>query len=278
MSAQSVAGFAVNTYSYTMRYSALATVDNLADMGYLAFELMMYPGHLWPADTDAAARRQLRRHIAERGLRVTTLNMPNVDLNIAGATAEMRAYSLGILSGIFQLAADLEVPAVVIGPGKSNPLFSAPKELLLGHLFAALDALVPLAHSVGISILIENMPFAFLPDIQELLDVVDRYGEAGIGIVYDVANGHFIHEDVAMGLRKAAPRLRLVHISDTGHDVYRHDPVGQGSVPFAVVPPVLSEIGYRGPSVLEIISDDADAGIARSTAQLAALGWRTGAG
>jgi len=270
--------FAVNTYPYTMRYSALATINHLADMGYLAFELMMYPGHLWPADTDAAARRQLRRHIAERGLRVTTLNMPNVDLNITGATAEMRAYSLGILSGIFQVAADLEVPAVVVGPGKSNPLFSAPKELLLGHLFAALDALVPLAHSVGISIFIENMPFAFLPSIEELLDAVDRYGEANIGIVYDVANGHFIHEDIAMGLRKAAPRLRLVHLSDTGHEVYRHDPVGQGSVPFAVVPPVLSEIGYSGPSVLEIISDDADAGIARSAAQLAALGWRTGAG
>lgn len=265
--------FAVNTYSYTMRFSVGETIDHLADMGFSAFELMMYPGHLWPAETDATARRELRRHIASRNLRLTTLNMPNIDINIAAAAPEMRSYSLGILSKIFELAGDLEAPAVIVGPGKANPLFPASKGELLKRFFAALDALVPLSKRLGVRIYVENMPFAFLAKIDELLAAVESYGAADIGVVYDLANAHFVHEHILEGLRKAAPRLTLVHLSDTGHAAYRHDPVGEGSVPFAAAPAVLREIGYRELPVLEIISPDADNGVERSIAALTSMGW-----
>ena len=122
--------FAINTYSYTLSHTAKSCLTHLAEQGYTDFELMMYPGHLWPADMDQGARDDLRRHIAARNLRVITLNMPNIDLNIAAAAAEMRAYTLGLLRGVVELAGDLEVPGVVIGPGKFNPLFPAPKEIV----------------------------------------------------------------------------------------------------------------------------------------------------
>lgn len=270
--------FAVNTYGYTMRFSARETIDHLADMGFTAFELMMYPGHLWPSQIDSAERRELRRHIASRNARLTTLNMPNIDINVAAAAPEMRSYSLGVLRAIFELAADLEAPAVIVGPGKANPLFGAPKPELQQHFFAALDTLVPLSERTGVRICVENMPFAFLARIDELLAALDSYGAADIGVVYDLANAHFVHEDVADGLRKAASRLALVHLSDTGFDVYRHDPVGQGSVPFDRAPAVLREIGHREAPALEIISPDADSGIRSSVAALMALGWDSLAG
>jgi L-ribulose-5-phosphate 3-epimerase len=265
--------FVVNTYSYTMRFSVRETIDHLADMGFSAFELMMYSGHLWPAETDAAARRELRRHIASRNLRLTTLNMPNIDINIAAAAPEMRKYSVGILNKIFELAGDLEAPAVIVGPGKANPLFPAPKEELQKHFFAALDALVRLSERLGVRIYVENMPFAFLAKITDLLAAVESYGAADVGVVYDLANAHFVHEDVLEGLRMAAPRLTLVHLSDTGYAAYRHDPVGEGSVPFAGAPAVLREIGYRELPALEIISPDPDSGIAKSIVALKSMGW-----
>jgi len=48
------AGIAVNTYSYMFAGSAADTVARLADQGYGGVELMFYPGHLWPAELDAA--------------------------------------------------------------------------------------------------------------------------------------------------------------------------------------------------------------------------------
>jgi sugar phosphate isomerase/epimerase len=266
--------FGCNTYSYTIAYSAEDCLMRLADLGFAELELMMYPGHLWPPETNVAQRAALRRLIAGRDLHVVTLNMPNIDMNVAGASAEVRRYTLDLLRQIVQLAGDLEVPGVVVGPGKANPLFPAPRERLNGYFFAALDELAPLAKKVGTALWVENMPFAFIPDIEGLMQTLDRYGNDDIGIVYDVANGHFTKENLGDALRCCRKRLKLVHLSDTGQQVYRHDPVGAGSVPFAEVPPVLEEIGYKRLPMLEIIAPDVEKGILASADTLAAMGYR----
>jgi len=267
------AAFACNTYSYTITHTVTDCLTHLAELGFREVELMMYPGHLWPPEIGARARRALRRHTESLGTRVATLNMPNVDMNVAGATPEMRRYTLGLLRGIVDLAGDLGVPGIVIGPGKANPLFPAPRERLIGYFFAALDALVPHAEKAGTALWIENMPFAFLPGIDELMTVLDRYGHDGLGIVFDVANSHFIAEDIAAALRRCRSRLALVHLSDTGRQVYKHDPCGQGTVPFREIPAALAKVGYDRRPMLEIISHDADRDIGASVKQLAALGF-----
>ena len=228
--------FGCNTYSYMRSHSAEACVTRLADQGFQEFELMVHPGHLWPADLSAQPRREIRRLIELRGLQLTTLNMPNIDINVAGAAPEMRAYSLGLLVETVRLAGELGASGVVIGPGKANPLFPAAAEDLVGHFFAALDRLCPVAELAGTALWVENMPFAFLPALGELVDALKTYGNDAVRIVYDVANAHFIGEDFVAGLGQCGERLALVHLSDTGQRTYRHDPVGEGTVPFAVVP------------------------------------------
>ncbi len=267
------ASFGCNTYSYTQSHTAADCLTHLAHQGFREFELMMYPGHLWPADTDAAARKSLRRLIESLGARLITLNMPNIDMNIAAAAAEMRQHTLRLLKGIVELAGDLGAPGVVIGTGKSNPLFAAPREQLTGYFFAALDELAPLAKRSGTALWVENMPFAFLPGIDELMAALDRYGNPDIGIVWDAANSHFVKEGMAQSLRACRDRLKLVHLSDTNQKVYKHDAVGLGDVPFADIPPVLAEIGHRGRAMLEIISHAADRDIAASAGKLATMGF-----
>ena len=265
--------FAVNTYAYMQSRDAGDCIAHLAARGYRAVELMLFPGHLWPAELSPGARRDLRRAAEALGVAITTLNMPNIDINVAAAAEEMRRYSLDQLAASVELAGELGVPALLIGPGKPNPLFPLPTERMMGHFFAALDRLVPLAARHGTSIAIENLPIAFLPGADDLMDALERYGAPGIDIVYDLANAVFHREDPAWGLGRVRDRLRLIHLSDTGHEVYRHDPVGRGVVPFARIPSVLDAIGYRGPSVLEIISPTPDADIEASAAALVSLGW-----
>ena len=76
-------------------------------------------------------------------------------------------------------------------------------------------------------------------------------------------------------LRRCRKRLKLVHLSDTNQQVYRHDPVGAGDVPFAQVPPVLKEIGYKRLPMLEIIAPDAEKDILASADALAGMGYAT---
>ncbi len=265
--------FCINTYSYTLAYTAEDTVLRLADLGYRAAELMMYPGHLWEADMDAAAFSRLRNRIDGADFKITSINMPNIDINIAAASQEMREHSLGMLEAAIRTAGALGADHVVVGPGKSNPLFAPPKEELFGYLRQGLDRLTGVAEHSGTALALENMPFSFLPGVKDLLTFLDDYGNADIGVIYDVANGHFIGEDPSEEIRLLGSRMKLLHLSDTGPTVYRHDAVGMGDVDFATIPAVLKEVGYSTYPAIEVISHDPDKDILSSTEKLAAMGY-----
>jgi L-ribulose-5-phosphate 3-epimerase len=265
--------FGANTYSYMRSLDATACLTRLARFGFREFEIMVHPGHLWPADMSGEQCRALRRLIEQSGWTLTALNMPNIDINVAAAAPGMRAYSLDLLSDTVRLAGELGARGVVIGPGKANPLFPADASELIGHFFHALDRLAPIAEQSGTALWVENMPFAFLPGIDDVMDALTRYGNDAIRIVYDIANAYFIGDDFTAGLKTCCSRLALVHLSDTGPEVYRHDPVGLGTVPFAQVPRALAAVGYNRQPMLEIISRDPDHDIVASVEKLAHLGF-----
>lgn len=266
------AGFAVNTYSFIFGGGAADTVARLADQGYGGVELMFFPGHLWPAELDASQLRNLR-NLCEQRLRLVAVNMPNIDINVAAAAAEMRAYTLDLLTKFVRCAGELGAGGIIIGPGKPNPLFPMPRERMVSHFYRALDVLAPLAREVGTRLFIENMPFAFLPDAESLMNIVDGYGDAGIRVIYDVANAHFIGEAAIAGLRRVRDRLSLVHVSDTTRQSYKHDPLGYGDVPLAGLASAMKEVGYRELPMLEVISHHPDADIADSCRRLREAGF-----
>ena len=266
--------FGCNTYSYMLTQSAETCLARLADFGFLEFEFMVHPGHLWPADLPPNKRRAIRSAFEQGSLQLTSLNMPNIDLNVASTTPEMRAYSLKLLSETVRLAGELGARGVVIGPGKANPLFPADFETLIGYFFAALDRLGPIAAASGTALWVENMPFAFLPTIGGLMIALERYGNDAVRVVYDVANAYFIAENLAIGLKRCQNRLALIHLSDTGRQIYRHDAVGLGTLPFSEVPRAIAAVSYRERPMLEIISVDPDHDIVVSANKLAALEFR----
>src|SRR6202165_1785844 len=266
------AGFAVNTYSYICGGGASDTVAKLADQGYGGVELMFFPGHLWPAELDASKLRSLRR-LCETRLRLVAVNMPNVDMNIAAAAEEMRAYTLDLLIKFVRCAGELGAGGIIVGPGKANPLFPMTRDRMIRYFYCALDVLAPLGRQVGTRLFIENMPFAFLPDAESLMKAVDDYGDDSIRVIYDVANAHFIGEAPTEGLHRVRDRLSLVHFSDTTRQSYKHDPLGCGDVPLAGLASAMKEVGYTELPMLEVISLRPDADIADSCNRLREAGF-----
>jgi len=266
------ASFGVNTYSYIFGGSAADTVARLADQGYGGVELMFFPGHLWPAELDSSQLRGLRQ-LCEQRLRLVSVNMPNIDINVAAAAEEMRTYTLNLLVQFVRCAGELGAGGIIVGPGKANPLFPMPRDRMTSYFYRALDRLAPVARQAGVRLFVENMPFAFLPDAGSLMKVVDGYGDESIRVIYDVANAHFIGESPGEGLRRVRDRLSLVHFSDTTRQSYKHDPLGQGDVPLAGIASVMKEIGYTELPMLEVISLEPDADIADSCRRLCEAGF-----
>jgi sugar phosphate isomerase/epimerase len=255
--------FGINTYSYTQSMSGIDCVRHLVDLGVTSFELMCYPGHLWVTDSREKLA-EMRNVIEANRLRIMSLNTPNIDINIGAANVEMRAHSRQTNMRILRLAEEIGAEGIVLGPGKANTLFPLPSDILEGHFFRALDELAPVAERSGRKIFVENIPFAYLPSAQGVMETLDRYGDETIQVCDDVANGHFIGENPATGLATCASRLGLVHISDTTRTIFRHDAIGSGDLEIAPLPSAIKKVGYNKPVVLEVISPDADKAIGAS--------------
>ena len=265
--------FAIDTLSYSVGHSLDGCIRHLADKGCRALQLSLHPGILWPSEMDGAARSSLRRNIHSSGMSVVSVNLPGVELNLGSVYPEMRAYTLALLTDNIKFAGDLGAPAIVIAPGKPHPLIPVPKSTLTNHFYKALDILLPLARKLGTTVCVENTPSSFLPDTEGLIAAIESFGNSEVGVCYDLANGYFVKEDLGKALRRIGPRLKLVHVADTTREVARHAAVGQGSIAFAEIAPVLREIGYGERPVLEVISLEGEKDMEMTAQNLVNMGW-----
>lgn len=249
--------YAVNTYSYTLSSRAVDCVRHLAQLGVDKIELMMAPTHFW-VDATTAQIAELRGALATEGVAALSMNASHMDLNLASASPEMRQYTMALNEGMIRIAGELGIKGFIVGPGKPNPLHPLPHAVLEGYFFKALDRLLPLAQACGVQLWVENMPFSFLKTVQLIDTSLASYGATEIGLCYDVANAHFIGARPEDDIIFLANKIDLIHISDTGTDVFKHDAIGLGTVDFAAIAAALTRIDYQQPIALEIISATPD--------------------
>lgn len=115
----------VNTYGFLWSHRADEALWLLLEKGYREFELMMQPPHLSldPKSPEAMAIRSL---VSAGTLELHSLNMPSLDLNLASAMEDMRAYSVDMFCRQIRLAGALGARRLVVAPGRISPLFPAP--------------------------------------------------------------------------------------------------------------------------------------------------------
>lgn len=262
-----------NTFSYIYKRSMLDCVQHLGSMGYREFEILVAQPHFWATDLTAAQRRDIPKILADSGLHITSVNIPGIDNNIVSSTREMRAFTVEVLSNLIDVCGAWQVPYCILVPGRTMPLWPIPRAQLTEWFVEGMNTLADRASAQGVTMLIENVPNTWIPRAEDVMAALDALGRSDVGVIYDVANAPFAGENPCAGVRVVQDRLRLVHLSDTHKNTWRHDPVGMGDVPFAEFNQVLGEIGYDGICMLELITDDPDFHFIDSHAKLVAMGW-----
>lgn len=269
---------AVNSYGYLWSHRADQAVELLEALGYREFELMVQPPHL-TLETDAPAARALARMVAAGRIRLSALNMPSLDQNLASPFPEMRSYSRALFLRQIRLAAAIGAERIILAPGRVSPLFPAPRALLEEWLLEAMDLLLPAAVAEGVVLAVENLPVAALPRAADISAFLARIGpHPALRVCYDVANAHFIGEDPLEGLRDLSDAIGIIHFSDTGRQTWLHDVIGTREIDFGPICETLAATGWTGPLVLEIIARERDAAeaIRESHRALCATGHRFG--
>ena len=262
----------VNTMSFMWRATAREALEELAREGYRRFEVMAQRPHLDPM-MDRADTVAFGRFLRDAGLVVETINMPSLDQNLASASPEMRDYTVRLFERLIAIAEVIGASGVITVTGRVNPLIAPARHDLENWFADAFGRVVRAAQQAGVRLLLENIPMGVYPRAEQLIAFAESIDSPAVGICYDIANAHFIGEDAAAGLRQVRSRLGIVHLSDTGREAWRHDPVGQGSCDFAGFGAVLREIGYAGSSMLEIVADPPVEHIVASHCRLAEWGW-----
>ena len=266
------AAYGINTYSFTQTHRAGDCLEQLADLGYRQFEIMLVPGHFWPSLDGAVERRQIESLVTRRSLQILSLNQPNLDVNLASVVPEMRQHSCGVVAKVIELAAAWNAKGVVVNPGKCNPVLPAPKEILADCFRRSLEVLVPIARRAGVQLIVKNHPLSFLYYANDLRDFFNAFGWEQVGIGYDFANGHFAGEapEEVLQLRD---HLSLMYAADTTLDSFSHAQVGTGTVAFERVAAMLRDARISPPTILEIVAADPQLAIDASVERLDSVHW-----
>ncbi|MGQ0564033.1 MAG: sugar phosphate isomerase/epimerase family protein [Gemmobacter sp.] len=269
---------AASTFPFLYSHEGLGALKHLRALGFDAFEMMIFPPHCWPRELTAGQRRGYKAWLDGEGATLTSFCYPLLDNNPNGVDALMRQYTRDRYREAIDLAAEWGCPYVVAIPGPVNSLINPPRQWMLDWFVTGVQALVAHAKGTGVTLLLENVPFTFLPTAQDMADTCALIGPE-VGVNFDICNSAFIKEDPAAAIRLLGPLVRNVHVSDSGYDDFKHARLGTGIVQTGPAAQALRDIGYRGATVLEIITDalapgaDPDGDIRASHGVLAANGW-----
>ncbi|MGI8449663.1 MAG: sugar phosphate isomerase/epimerase family protein [Streptosporangiaceae bacterium] len=245
----------------------------LADHGFRSLELTTAPPHLFAPAFGPYERQELARTLAALGMRVVSVNPSFVDINLISTNPEIFEISARQIIANLELAADVGASFVVVIPGRRHALAPAPGEAARAVLDRQLARLVPRAEELGVTIALENSPYGYLGGSADLIEIVDRWSSSQLRITFDVANALAI-EDPADGVRRIGPRLALAHVSDTWRDTWAHTSAGRGEVDFPAFAAALTDIGFGGPTVYELVDgEDPEPRLPADLAALASAGW-----
>ncbi len=265
----------ISTFSYLWASTAIDAIAELSEHGHRVFEVPVSSPHCWPVELSTAQQSEAYVRLLDYGAKVRSLNAGGYDINLASPAANMRRKSIDHIKAVIDLAAAWGTQEVVISPGTRRPMISPPLEKTYDWMYESLAVLTPMAKQAGVRLLLENTPYCFTPTMPQLAEVVETLNDDTVRVVYDIANAAYIAEDPVASLLAYHAAIEFVHVSDTGMDVWGHDPVGTGVVDFVGLGEAVQATCGIENCVLEIIREEnALHELNKGVADLRAKGWK----
>lgn len=254
-----------STFSFMWQEPVLASLQRLKSIGLNDSDVMMVPGHLWFDDGHAALMSQMRRE----NLRIDSLNLPSLDLNICSVVKEVRDYAIETFLRTLDLADMLEARAIVVVPGRISGLFPPDHDQTITWLADGIAQLGERAERLGKIVLLESHPLTPVPRASDIGPFVEQFASPHIKIAYDVASAEFISEDQPEAIAYLGRNIGQFHLSDSPRTAWRHDAIGKGTVPIKAVLEAIEKTHKDTIAIVEIISSDPETDIRRSLSALA---------
>lgn len=243
-----------STFSFIWNDTAVSAMEKMLPLGLNDFDVLLVPKHLWPDHLTPRQVSETRSRIEKSGIRIDSLNLPALDLNLCSCVPEVRAYSIDVYRRAMRLTADLGGGGVVVVPGRVSALLAPALDDTLGWLSESIGALLKTADDLDLRLHLELHPQTPVPNSSMLGDFVDRFRSPRVAIAYDIASAEFIREDYVAEIKRLGRRIGQIHLSDSTRTSWRHDALGDGTVDVGASLRAIAEAGFDGTTILEVIS------------------------
>jgi L-ribulose-5-phosphate 3-epimerase len=196
-------------------------------------------------DTNAAEARAIARLAAAHGLELKSLSTALLwDVPLSSPDAATRARGKAVVRKQLELAAELEMDAILVVPGVVTPEVSY--EECWARSQEALAELASEAEKLGVRIGVENVWNRFLLSPLEMVRYLDEIGSPWVGAYFDVGNV-LLFGYPEQWIRSLGGRIVKVHVKDfslRAGNAAGFVPLLAGDVDWPAVRQALSEVGY----------------------------------
>lgn len=261
--------FGGSTFPFMWRGSALDAMRQLKGLGLTAVDILLAPGHLWPDAETRQGSTRLKAMIDNEGLTINSLSLPALDFNLASCLPEVRSLSVDTYKSVIELAKSLGCSGVGLVPGRVSALLPPSHLDSLAWLSDSLAQLTEVAIAHDICLFVETHPHTPVPKCDALASFLQAFDSHHVKIAYDVATAVFTNDDYVGDIRRFGGQIGQIHLSDSPRTSWKHDALGSGDLDLAAALDAIRQSEFNGVTILEIICQDAERGIAQSIEALA---------
>jgi fructoselysine 3-epimerase len=239
----------------TLGYARTSTVEEairrIAKIGYEGVDLYTGAPHAWPQDYTANDRRELKKLISDRRLKLTGFavagGLLGMQYNFSAPRESIRKLTVQYYKGNIKLGEDLGCPLMNVLTG--NVLFGTSKEQAMKWTMDGLQDLVAEAEKTNFILGLHPQYIAESPlmvTVDDALQIIKELKSKCVKIIYDTAQQNISYRNFMDDLRKAGKNLCYVHCADNDGVTWTHDALGKGSVDWEGIVIALKEIGFDG--------------------------------
>lgn len=113
-----------------------------------------------------------------------------------------------------------------------------------------------LAASQGVMLAMENVDEDFGDSLDKLIRYIEDINSPWLQLYPDFGNLKAMGQDFEKQLKSYAGHIAAIHVKDTGPGIVRNVAFGEGTVDFTCAFDTLKSIGFNGPFLLEMWSDN----------------------
>ncbi len=239
-------------------YSLIDAISSISAAGFSGIEIMCDSPHAFPQDLSEDDIDSIRTQITEKGLKISNLNafmMCAVEdfhhPSWIEKDEKYRDVRVQYTLECIKMAHQMNVRTISTEPG--GPVCGMTRDEAIDIFIEGLKQVIPEAVKRGVQVLIEPEPGLLIQTANEFVDFMDKFGEKGLGLNFDVGHFFCVGEDPVekiMQLREYISHFHLEDIPETRE--HKHIMLGQGGIDIPKVLETIEKIGYQGFVTVEL--------------------------